>query len=155
MKKPVTTTFGAFLQRVQLTQFKLGPFTWKIEPTGSSLIAHEKEKGLGASEEDLIQRGIKDLESLIHRIENFDADAGRSYYLGSTLIRCDSFLEDNGISGEPLELTRSLMAAIDEETSNFIGGIAPYVPLKKLNTLKRSLKQILAELYLVEISNAK
>lgn len=140
------TAFGEYLSRIKLTEIKLGPFKWNIEQTPSSEVATAQERSVERSFEVLVDEGITELDNLIRNIEHFDAEAGGVYYIGATLIRCDSFLEDNGIVGEPKELTLKLMAAIDNEMSNFVGGVAPYVPLTPLNTLKKALKQMRAEL---------
>ena len=148
------TAFGEFLARIKLRKVKLGPFEWDINETPASTVSAHAERRKIENAPDPVEAGIKTLDEMIYRIERFDADAGGAYYIGATLIQCESYLDDNGIVGSPLDLVRELMDAIDDETSNFIGGVAPYVPLGKLNQLKRALKQIRAEIQVSEDEDA-
>ena len=136
--------FGEFLRRVHLKSIKLGPVTWDILPPekiavstqqSASAIPASETGALCAPEPDMLT-----LNGLIRSLENFDLDRESTYYIGQTLVQCDSFLMDNGIIGEPLQLCEELInetdySCADEALSD------RRLSIKKINTLKRSLKK--------------
>lgn len=147
------TAFGDFLKRVRIKSVKIGPVTWEIESTtGSKIKEHEQQKFLNSQEKknQQIDKDIRELSDLIRSLENFNSNPEAIYYIGQTLVRCDSFLEDNGITGEPLDLTLSLIQEMDNDTRKEEGLFDPVLSISKINRLKRSLKSIRASIILYQ-----
>jgi hypothetical protein len=138
------TVFGDYLKRVRIKSIKIGPITWEISPTVGSKIKEHEQKNLVTSQEtqQQIERDIKELEDLIYSLENFHSNPEGIYYIGQTLIRCDSFLEDNGIVGDPLSITLTLIEEIDDDTRKDEGLFNPVLSISKINRLKKALKSI-------------
>jgi len=137
-------SFHEFLQMVVKQQYQLGPFNWKVERTSGYILAEHQTEETDISTK--LKLEISELQNLIRSLENFHSNPEGIYYIGQTLIRIDSYLDDNGIAGEPPELVNSLMREIDEDTRRQEGLLEPYLNLTSINTLKRALKQILAEI---------
>jgi len=81
------------------------------------------------------------LNDLIGSLENFHSNPEGIYYIGQTLVRCDSFLMDNGIVGEPLDLCAALINEMDTDSRVDEGLFDPRLSISKINVLKRSLKK--------------
>lgn len=107
------SAFGEFLRRVRVKSVKLGPVTWDIlSPEKMPVpVVSEPLNALPVSMTEKVQAPDPDvlkLNNLIDSLENFHSNPEGIYYIGQTLVLCDSFLMDNGIIGEPLELCESL-----------------------------------------------
>lgn len=140
------TIFGDFLKRVRIKSIKLGPVTWDVVQTDGSTIKEVKQLEVKTEEEKekLIQADIRVLDDLIDSFENFQSNPEGIYYIGQTLIRCDSYLEDNGVVGEPMELTLALINEMDNDERKDMGLFDPVLSITKINKLKRCLKSIRA-----------
>lgn len=146
------TIFGDFLKRVRIKSIKIGPVTWDIDQTDGSRIKELKQLETKTDEEKekLIQADIKVLDDLIDSLENFNSNPEGIYYIGQTLVRCDSYLEDNGIVGEPMELTLALIEEMDNDERKDMGVFDPVLSISKINKLKRCLKSIRADIITYE-----
>jgi hypothetical protein len=146
------TVFGDYLKRVRIKSIKIGPITWEISPTVGSKIKEHEQKSLVTSQEtqQQIERDIKELADLIYSLENFHSNPEGIYYIGQTLIRCDSFLEDNGIVGDPLNITLALIEEIDDDTRKDEGLFNPVLSVSKINRLKKALKSIRSNIILYQ-----
>jgi len=141
------SAFIKFLKRVQLKKSTLGPFQWEIAETPGSVTRTALESSKKREDDaDCIDTQISLLSGLIRSLENFHSNPEGIYYIGQTLIEIDSYLDDNGIVGEPADLTVSLMKEIDEDTRRQEGLFEPYLTVSNVNKLKRALKQIRAEI---------
>ncbi len=140
------SAFGEFLRRVRVKSIKLGPVTWDILPFEKMPIpiVSEQDIALPATTTEKAEATAPNmirLNDLINSIENFDSNPESLYYIGQTLIKCDSFLMDNGIIGEPLELCELLIDQMDSDPRIDEGMFDPRLSVSKINKLKRSLKQ--------------
>ncbi len=142
------TVFGEFLKRVRITSIKLGPVTWDIESTDGSKIKELRQLEVSSDEEreKLIKADVRVLDDLINSFENFHSNPEGIYYIGQTLVLCDSYLEDNGIVGEPMELTLALIEELDNDERKDQGIFNPILSISKINQLKRNLKSIRADI---------
>lgn len=142
------TIFGDFLKRVRIKSIKIGPVTWDIEQTDGSKIKELKqlEVKTDKEKEKLIEADIKILDDLINSLENFHSNPEGIYYIGQTLVLCDSYLEDNGIVGESMELTLALIEEMGNDERKDMGALDPVLSISKINRLKRGLKSIRADI---------
>jgi hypothetical protein len=148
------TIFGDFLKQVRIKSIKIGPVTWDVEQTDGSKIKELKQLEVQTEEEKekLIQEDIRVLDDLINSLENFNSNPEAIYYIGQTLVRCDSYLEDNGVVGEPMELTLALIDEMDNDERKDMGLFDPVLSISKINKLKRCLKSIRADIVTYEKS---
>ncbi len=140
------SAFGEFLRRVRVKSVKLGPVTWDILPPEKMPVpvVSEPLNALPISTIEKVQApepDMRKLNNLIDSLENFHSNPEGIYYIGQTLVLCDSFLMDNGIIGEPLELCESLIDQMDSDPRIDEGLLDPRLSISKINKLKRSLKQ--------------
>jgi hypothetical protein len=84
---------------------------------------------------------MRKLNNLIDSLKNFHSNPEGICYIGQTLVLCDSFLTDNGIIREPLELCESLLDQMDSDPRIDEGLLDPRLSISKVNKLKRILKQ--------------
>jgi hypothetical protein len=140
------SVFAEFLRRVRVKSIKLGPVTWDILPSEKMPfpIFPEQDVALLAVTTEKAQAPAPDmrrLNDIIDSLENFDSNPESIYYIGQTLIKCDSFLMDNGIIGDSLVLCELLINQMDSDPRIEEGFFDPRLSISKINNLKRSLKQ--------------
>jgi hypothetical protein len=140
------SVFAEFLRRVRVKSIKLGPVTWDILPSEKMLfpIVPEQDVALLAVTTEKAQAPAPDmgrLNDIIDSLEKFDSNPESIYYIGQTLIKCDSFLMDNGIIGDSLVLCELLINQMDSDPRIEEGFFDPRLSISKINNLKRSLKQ--------------
>jgi hypothetical protein len=140
------SAFSEFLRRVKIKSVKFGPVTWDILPPEKiPLPARTQEKPVlpppAMESKKAPPADMRLLNDLIGSLENFHSNPEGIYYIGQTLVRCDSFLMDNGIVGEPIELCEALIHEMDNDSRVEEGLFDPRISVGKINSLKRSLKK--------------
>jgi hypothetical protein len=140
------STFSDFLRRVKIKSVKIGPVTWDILPPEKVPIPANTNEQLALppslqEREKAPSADMRKLNDLINSLENFHSNPEGIYYIGQILVLCDSFLMDNGIVGEPLQLCEALIEEMDNDSRVEEGLFDPRLSISKINSLKRSLKK--------------
>jgi hypothetical protein len=139
----MSSSFPGFIRKVRVKSIKIGPITWDILPAVELPVDQQIDELKSSPEIKSIQApkaAVKQLQELIYALENFASNPEAIFYIGQTLVQCDSFLRDNGIVGEPLDLCEALITQMDSDPRLEEGLFDPRVSVSKINKLKRSLK---------------
>ena len=89
-----------------------------------------------------IEALLHDIDEMIYALENFHSNPEGIYYIGQTLVKCASFLEDHEVQGAPSELIDELMDELDSDERKEMGALDPVISVVKIRKLIRSLKTI-------------
>ncbi len=140
------SAFSEFLRRVKVKSVKIGPITWDILPPEKIPLPVKSEENLALLSSSLDKEkapttDMRILNDLINSLENFHSNPEGIYYIGQTLVLCDSFLMDNGVVGEPLTLCEALINEMENDSRVDEGLFDPRLSISKINSLKRSLKK--------------
>jgi hypothetical protein len=82
------------------------------------------------------------LDSLIYALDHFHSNPEGIYYIGQTLLECESFLEKINQSTQANELITPLVEEIDNDTRKEEGLLDPIISVGKVRKLIKFLKQI-------------
>lgn len=88
-----------------------------------------------------IETILRDIDELVHALENFHSNPEGIYYIGQTLVRCGSFFEDHAeLQDAPHELVDALMDEVDSDERKEMGALDPVISVGKVRSLVRYLK---------------
>lgn len=134
--KQIAVIFGISEKTGGKTEAKLKKFivtfeTWRSTSQTTSSQPPSKE-----------ENKVRKLDSLIYALENFHSNPEGIYYIGQTLLECESFLEKINLSTQADELITSLVEEIDNNTRKDEGLFNPIISIGKVRKLIKFLKQI-------------
>ena len=92
-----------------------------------------------------IEAILRELDSLISALTNFHSNPEGIYYIGQTLVECESFLEDHDALEGALPLIDKLIDDIDNDERKEMGALDPIVSIGKVRLLIRHLKNLKQE----------
>jgi hypothetical protein len=104
--------------------------TWRVAPQPTPVQSSAKEESK-----------VRELDKLIHALENFHSNPEGIYYIGQTLLECESFLERINLSTQADELITPLVEEIDNDTRKEEGLFDPIISIGKVRKLVKFLKQ--------------
>jgi hypothetical protein len=115
-------------------------------PTLQKAIGEQRVEGCSLETEHFQQptkeeSAVRELDSLIYALENFHSNPEGIYYIGQTLLKCESFLEKINLSAQADELITPLVEEIDNDTRKEEGLFDPIVSVGKVRKLIKFLKQ--------------
>jgi hypothetical protein len=84
----------------------------------------------------------RDIESMIHALENYHTNPEGVYWIGQTLVQCHSFLNRYAIAGRARELVQILLDDIDNDERSKMGAFDVLVSPKKIADLITELKEV-------------
>lgn len=82
----------------------------------------------------------RELNDIIYAFEHFHSNPEGIFYIGETLLRCDSFVEENNIADFPRNLIDEIIDEIENDERKEFGG-NPLISISKVKKLVQSLKQ--------------
>jgi len=89
-----------------------------------------------------VESTIRRIDRMIEALANFHSNPEGIYYIGQTLLECDTFLDDHEITGEPSELITDLIDELDHDERRKEGLFDPILSIGKIRKLIRELRMI-------------
>jgi hypothetical protein len=96
----------------------------------------------------LYRENVNKLGQLIHALENFHSNPEGVFYIGQTLVECESFLEDSGALEGARQIIEELVHEIDDDERRSLGAsFEPVVSVGKVRHLVKYLKKLKRDAY--------
>lgn len=89
-----------------------------------------------------IEAILREIDGLIEALAHFHSNPEGIYYIGQTLVECDTFLDDYGIIDEASKLVEELIEEIDTDERRKEGLFDPIISVGKVRKLIRRLREI-------------
>lgn len=106
----------------------------------SSMPINKERSEFKASPE--VEAVLREIDGLIRALANFHSNPEGIYYIGQTLVECDTFLDDYGIHDEASNLVGELIEEIDTDERRKEGLFDPIISVGKVRKLIRRLREI-------------
>jgi len=85
---------------------------------------------------------LRAIDNLIRALANFNSNPEAIYYIGQTLVECDTFLDDYRINDEATSLIDDLIEEIDTDERRKEGLFDPVISVGKVRKLIRRFREI-------------
>lgn len=106
----------------------------------SRIIFDTTTSGLGS-----IHDKVRDLDSILHALENFTPQMNSHFYIGNTLVKCASFIEDHDCRDIAETLVEDLIGEVESIERSPLPSSERVVSISKVRNLVRYFKQLKRE----------
>jgi hypothetical protein len=110
-----------------------------IETVPAQVIVKQRSENKPVAE---VESVLREIDNLIRALANFNSNPEAIYYIGQTLVECDTFLDDYRINDEATNLIDDLIEEIDTDERRKEGLFDPVISVGKVRKLIHRLRDI-------------